>query len=315
MMRGRMHQRKQFHSPGEEIPVRDETTGLFPPLNLPVRHYEIDGRPYVLLTPERLVMKKDLLVPREDDVLVATYPRNGTGFTLNLCMEIHKIHNPDLPADHPFFTPLLRNRTPWVHNKFTEEEVDISGMASPRVLKTHNYYPHLNIEPGSLRIIHVMRNPKDVVCSHFYHMTSTHKRLFEYEGNFQETVEYFLDGGFETGCYWQFNREFMENKDGHNILRLYYEELTSKREDGVRKINAFLGYEKLSDEQVEAVVKATTLDYENLRKNQVGKPGKAMTMMNKEQRERFDERCRKEFGGFEGIPESFFSEDGYVEQQ
>ena len=300
-----------FYEPGEERTVRDPVTGMFPPLNRPVRHYSIDGLPYSLLTPERLVKDKGLLVPRRDDVLVTSYPRSGTGFTLSLCMEIHKIHLPDLPVDHPFFAEIPKRRTPWVHNKIGEKEVNLGTMASPRVMKTHNHYQHLNVEPGSLRIIHVMRNPKDVACSQHFHMLNSRPGLLEYEGTFNDTVKYFLDGGFATGCYWRFNKEYMVNKDGHNILRLCYEDLTTKRGDSVRKINAFLGYGEMSDEQVMSVIKATSLDYTNLKENQVGKPGKALAMMTLEQRGIFDDRSTKEFVDMD-IPQAFLSENGYL---
>eukprot|EP00116_Pleurobrachia_bachei_P009075 sb/3469337/ len=211
---------KTFYSPDDDIPTRDTETGLFPPLNLPVRHYNIDGRPYVLLTPEERVKNPDLVKPRDSDVMVATYPRNGTGLTLNLVVEIHKAHNADLPSDHPFFNERTKDQTPWIHNKF-HSEADLENMPSPRAFKTHNYYEHLGtVQPGEMKIIHVFRNPKDVVCSHYYHMTTLPPGLFDYKGSFEEAVEFFLDGGFETGCYWRFNREYLENRDGHNILHL-----------------------------------------------------------------------------------------------
>ena len=49
-------------------------------------------------------------------------------------------------------------------------------------------------------------------------------------------------------------------------------------------------------------------------KFQVGKPGKGVTMLTKEQRERFDERSRKELEGFKGVPESFFDDELYCGQ-
>eukprot|EP00116_Pleurobrachia_bachei_P006725 sb/3466987/ len=296
------------------IPPRDPSTGLFPPLNLPVHHYNIDGRPYVLMTPERLVKNRELFTPRADDVIVATYPRNGTALTLSLCMHIHMVQNPDLPPDHPFYMDGGRGQTPWVHNKLHDTD-KIENMPGPRVFKTHNYYMHLNVDPGSCKIIHVYRNPKDVICSQFHHMNPPVPylaKMFEFEGSFSDCCDYFLDGGLENGCYWQFNREFLDNKDGHTMLHLNYEELTLNKREGIRRINNFLGYPEMSEEQVDQVVKATTLV--KLRENQVGKPGRAREMLTVEQRERFDDKCRREFEGYKGIPESYFSESAYMGQ-
>ena len=305
------------------IPPRDPSTGLFPPLNLPVHHYSIDGRPYVLMTPERLVKNKDLFTPRPDDVMVATYPRNGTTLTLSLCMHIHLAQNPDLLIripDHPFKTGLDKkidqSQTPWVHNKFVYGKERIENMPGPRVFKTHNCYMHLNVAPGTLKFIHVYRNPKDVVCSQFHHMApaaSYLAKMCEFEGSFSDCCDYFLDRGLGNGCYWEFNREFLENKDGHTMLHLNYEELTLNKREGIRKINNFLGYPEMSEEQVDQVVKGTTLV--NLKENQVGKPGRGRDMLTVEQRRRFDEKCRKELKGFQGIPESYFSESAYMGQK
>eukprot|EP00116_Pleurobrachia_bachei_P010944 sb/3471206/ len=132
-------------------------------------------------------------------------------------------------------------------------QVDLDHMPSPRAFKTHNYYEHL-IPPGEMKIIHVIRHPKDVVCSQYHHMIKQPPGLIDYEGTFEEAVEFFLNGGFETGCYWRFNREYLENRDGHNILHLRYEELTMKKREGVRKINSFLGYPDLDGAQMERVI-------------------------------------------------------------
>ena len=69
-----------------------------------------------------------------------------------------------------------------------------------------------------------------------------------------------MQGRVESGNYWDFNRAYLENKEGFNILYLTYEELSRDKVACIRKINEFLGYESISLEQIEEVDKPTRFE-------------------------------------------------------
>ena len=70
----------------------------------------------------------------------------------------------------------------------------------------------------------------------------------------------------ESGDYWQFNGQYLENKQGYNILYLVYEQMQEDKRETIRVLNNFLGYDKLSDENIDTIIDATS--FENMRGTQ-----------------------------------------------
>ena len=78
-------------------------------------------------------------------------------------------------------------------------------LTSPRVLNCHLFFGQLPIDfvNRKCKIIHIVRNPKDIAVSFFHH----HKGItcYEYDGNWEDYLPRFLKGdGNETGrisCY------------------------------------------------------------------------------------------------------------------
>lgn len=67
----------------------------------------------------------------------------------------------------------------------------VQHMASPRTLNTHVPYrwlPKQHIESGG-KIIHVVRNPKDVAVSLYHHLTNMREFASSDPGNFEEFFE------------------------------------------------------------------------------------------------------------------------------
>eukprot|EP00116_Pleurobrachia_bachei_P006724 sb/3466986/ len=284
---------------------RDPTTNLFPPLNLPVRHHFIDGLAYPISCPPDRVTSSDLFDPRDGDVVVSGYPRSGTSLALALCREIHLLQNPKLPRDHPFFLDLMpRDQMPWIHSTFSTSNLD--KIPSPRVFKTRNHYQHLNLNREKVKVIHVIRNPKDTVCAQFSHMAGSNSKS-GFRGTFEDAITWFLSRGFDNGCYWTFNRGYLENRSQFNMLVVSYEEMVLRKSDAITRINRFLGYDELDKEEVRFVDRVT--------EHALPKPGRARELLSFSKRCVFDERCRKEFDGVsEDIPESYFDEEIYLNQ-
>ena len=183
----------------------------------------------------------------------------------------------------------------------------------PRVMKSHNHYRHINLLPSDSRtkIIHVMRDPRDVLCSMYYHVLQV-GALFDFQGTFTEFVQYFLEGRVESGSYWEFNLEFLLNPNKHNILYLTYEELTTEKIGSIRKINRFLGYEDLSEEQVDQIDQETKFEVMKgtqrpLQGKVQGVPGQGYEMLSEEEIQQVDEMTRDKFRSFiDRLPPSYF---------
>jgi len=286
------HPRAGHHGRPSREPVPLETSrksnGLYPPLDLPVRHSTYDGISYPAIMTENLIKNRKLFTPRADDVLVVTYPRSGTSWVLEIIRQIHLVQNPGFLDDHP-----LRNEeevvsVPWINRRNCIFGID--EKASPRVMKSHNHYIHLNIprDDKTTRIVHVMRNPKDVVCS-LYHHCLKYATLNDFQGSFDEFVDFFCEGRVAPDNYWNFNLGYLENRDGHNILTLTYEELSKDNENCIRRINTFLGYPEISTEMIEDVKKMTGFDVMLNERKQVsgthveGKVGRYEKMLSESQ--------------------------------
>lgn len=78
--------------------------------------------------------------------------------------------------------------------EFVDQHV-IDAKPSPRVINSHlpfRLVPESMLNPGN-KIIHVMRNPKDVAVSCYNHHYSMHS-LWKYDGNWAAYLQLFLQG-------------------------------------------------------------------------------------------------------------------------
>ena len=82
------------------------------------------------------------------------------------------------------------------------ETIKYAALASsPRVIKTH--LPIDMLPPKLLdtcKVIFVCRNPKDT-CVSFYHHYNNFPE-YQFQGNFKDFAELFIDGKLEFGSYW-----------------------------------------------------------------------------------------------------------------
>lgn len=57
-----------------------------------------------------------------------------------------------------------------------------------------------------------------------------------------------------------FNKEFLENENNLEILHITYEDLKKRTAETIKKINNFLGHTKMTEEETEQIVSATSYD-------------------------------------------------------
>ncbi|KAH8020442.1 hypothetical protein HPB51_001740 [Rhipicephalus microplus] len=110
----------------------------------------------------------------------------------------------------------------------------------PGAVKTHLPLHQMRCSPEAKYIV-VIRNPFDVLVSmhHFWFMISA----YEYEGDFNDSFENFMNNYMESGDYFAFYRDWYERSADPNVLFVVYEDMKKDPEAAVLKVARFLGPE------------------------------------------------------------------------
>ncbi|XP_061179036.1 sulfotransferase 1E1-like [Saccostrea echinata] len=183
---------------------------------------------------------------RKDDVLLVIYPKSGTHWVWEIvCMLLKKKAEYMKECKEFFFLEAIPDMSV-VHN-----------LASPRPLNTHVPYrwlPKQHIENGG-KIVHVLRNPKDVAVSMFHHFNNT--MAFGEPTDFKTFYERVFMGPVQPfGGWFSYEKEFeqAEAKDTHSaIFTLYYESLKKHPVEETKRLAKFLNVD-VSDEVITEIV-------------------------------------------------------------
>jgi hypothetical protein len=196
-------------------------------------------------------------VPRAGDVLVCSYFKSGTNWTLQMAVQIaHRgraeyahLHDlvpwPEMPARARYAVPI------------EDETARREAPTGLRVIKTHlalGSVPYTN----AARYICVVRDPKDVFVSS-YHFTRANFG-WQLMPSVEEWLETFLSPEIALGSwaghlasYWQF-------RDRENVLFLTYERMRADPPGAVDAIAAFLGV-KLTHAERAVVIEQSTFEH------------------------------------------------------
>ncbi|XP_066432972.1 sulfotransferase 1 family member D1-like isoform X2 [Eleutherodactylus coqui] len=192
---------------------------------------------------------------REEDLLIATYPKSGTTWVSEVVDLM--LQNGDVAKSQ---RGAIFERVPFLEYAVPDmpsgTEI-LDAMDSPRVIKTHlpaHLLPSSFWEKKS-KIIYVARNPKDVFVSyyHFYRMSYVHPD----PGTLEEYLESFLKGTVAFGpwsdhvkCWWKIRQQ----KD---VLYLFYEDLLEDSKREIRKVMKYIGKD-LPEDVLEKIHQRTT---------------------------------------------------------
>ncbi|KAK3730616.1 hypothetical protein QZH41_008016 [Actinostola sp. cb2023] len=207
--------------------------------------------------------------------------------------------------------PFLENTKYINHNIKTKQDLhDFYLKHAPRFFKTHLQYHQVPMVDGVTKYFYVIRNPKDVAVSYYYH----YKRFASYEfgaGLWDEFFEMFIDGGVQFGNWFDHVLGWWAHRDDPNIMFLKYEDMKKDLPCAVQQIAEFLGQD-LSVEMIQRITEQTNfsamsgdqerfdhddeetiLEIKFVRKGEVGDWRNYFT---KEQNRRFDWTVREEDG-------------------
>lgn len=135
----------------------------------------------------------------------------------------------------------------------------VQDMASPRTLNTHVPYrwlPKQHIESGG-KIIHVVRNPKDVAVSLYHHLTNMREFASSDPGNFDDFFETkFMNPKVKLmGGWFKYEQEFEQAEKNDTlgvIFTVHYESLKKNPLQETKRLAKFLNVD-LNDENIEDI--------------------------------------------------------------
>ncbi|XP_014680042.1 PREDICTED: sulfotransferase family cytosolic 1B member 1-like [Priapulus caudatus] len=224
-------------------------------------------------------MKMENMKCRDDDVIVATFPKSGTTFTQEITWLVLHDADPKSRDGKNFDERMPEIGYSYPGNKYVPRD----EMESPRIFKTH--YPWRTLpreaKEKKCKIIYVSRNFQDVVVSGYFMVKDRYLVPMPAGKGANETAKsstdplvstdsmrsYFNQMAYDQvifGNYFDHNLEYWEQRDSGHVLFLFYEDLVEDLAGGVRCIAEFLG-KQLSDDQVSAIVAET--NFERMRTN------------------------------------------------
>lgn len=194
---------------------------------------EVDGITFPAYFADDPVQRlKDVheLAGRDDDVIIAAYPKAGTHWVWEI-------------------TNMLLQGTAEYHKSMKEAQMleftgvtGVDAIPSPRVFNTHLRFRQLPSDMINRRskIIYVTRNPKDMAVSRYCHNT---KGAVGYKGTFSDYLPLYIDGKIAFGSWFDYTVEWnktLREETDYPIHTVCYERLKRDTLTEVRKLADFL---------------------------------------------------------------------------
>jgi hypothetical protein len=205
----------------------------------------------------RTFEKGEKFVPTEHDVVIASFFKSGTNWTMQIATQIAWRGNAEFRHIHDL--------VPWVDlppraKHFTVPVVDALWQHCPtqlRIIKTHLPFGRI-VYNEAAKYVWVVRDPKDVFVSSYHFLGSV---VF---GPIMPPLEEWLDLFVSQDS---FNGSWAEHldcgwraRDRNNVLFLTYEEMKRDRPEAVQRIAELMGVD-LTAEELDSVNQRSSYEY------------------------------------------------------
>jgi len=192
--------------------------------------------------------------PRPSDVFIATPPKTGTTWTMQITNALRTRGNPDFDE--------ITVVVPWDCAALDcGQDINADQVAYPRLFKSHCTYE--SIAKGG-KYIYVARDPKAVIMS-FYQFIIPYFQIPIEDIPFRDFVnDFFLKNGTNYGSIYTHFLGWWKMRENKDILFLFFEDLKEDLPACVEKISEFMEIE-LDDELKQIVCEVSS--YEYMRKN------------------------------------------------
>ncbi|KAM4693524.1 sulfotransferase 6B1-like isoform 1-T1 [Discoglossus pictus] len=179
---------------------------------------------------------------RENDVLLVSYPKCGSNWTLKLLQDMVQAAYKQDPSS---FFPAIEFKEPEKFEKLKQKP-------SPRVITSHLYYDYIPkpFFDKKVKMLVVFRNPKDTAVSlfHFYNNNSLLPKYNSWDTFFQD----YIHGNVIWGSYFDHAVAWNNHIDDEGVCVITFEEMKQDLEASVKKISDFFGF-PLTQEQVQQI--------------------------------------------------------------
>ncbi|XP_076452583.1 sulfotransferase 2A1-like [Babylonia areolata] len=189
--------------------------------------------PVSVTTQEHLRNLRNMTL-RDDDVILAAFPKSGTHWLWEVT---HMLTSGRAEYDPRDKSQLMAEFT---------EVARLDALPSPRIINSHLFLRHLSKEVVTkrVRVLHVLRNFKDVVVSHYFHMR---QRDFFTDEGFEAYARFYLRGCEIPGSYVDYFAYLQEmeawQKEHPQVpfLNVCFEDMKEKPMECVKDLAEFLG--------------------------------------------------------------------------
>ncbi|XP_078614176.1 amine sulfotransferase-like [Branchiostoma floridae x Branchiostoma japonicum] len=235
---------------------------------------------------------------RDDDVVIVSYPKSGVNWMFEIVRRINDENKENSVLTGPEFH--YHGQRPC--------HVQLRERPSPRLMYTHLPFqlapPGLRSPVNKVKVIVVLRNPKDV-CVSWYYFAKKNREL-KAEESWEHNIEKFLDGKVICGDHLDHVLGWWQMKDDPHFLFVKYEDMNKDFRSSVKTIAAFLEKE-LTDEHLTLILKSCSL--ESMRKTlaesgtwrkdvvRKGMVGDWKNHFSAEESARFDQKYRERMAG------------------